>query len=72
MSSPGTKFLSRSVALRAFLDRQWLFSMVAVALFALLWVTGARGQGTGFVPVPTQGADAAEARRDLRFFLPAA
>jgi sigma-B regulation protein RsbU (phosphoserine phosphatase) len=43
--------MPRSVGARAFLDRQWLFLMVAVALFAVLWVTGARGQGTGFVPV---------------------
>ncbi|MGD0402052.1 MAG: PP2C family protein-serine/threonine phosphatase [Candidatus Acidiferrales bacterium] len=43
--------MPRSVGARAFLDRQLLFLMVAVALFALLWVTNVRGQGTGFVPV---------------------
>lgn len=46
-----TKFLSRSVGVRAFFTRQLLLFVVAVALFAVLWVTNVRGPGRGFVPV---------------------
>lgn len=44
------KFLSRFGA-RKFLSRQGLLFIVAVALFATLWVTNVRGPGTGFVSV---------------------
>src|ERR1700675_5012891 len=44
------KLLSPSGA-RTFFSRQGLLFVVAVALFAVLWVTNVRGTGTGFVPV---------------------
>src|SRR3984885_1201617 len=36
---------------RTFFSRQGVLLLVAVALFAILWVTNVRGRGTGFVPV---------------------
>ncbi|MGA7624814.1 MAG: PP2C family protein-serine/threonine phosphatase [Candidatus Acidiferrales bacterium] len=44
------KFLSRPGA-RKFLSSQGLLFIIAVALFAILWVTNVRGPGTGFVSV---------------------
>jgi len=45
------KLLSHSDGARAFFSRQGVLFVVAVALFAVLWVTNVRGTGTGFVPV---------------------
>lgn len=45
------KFFSRSDGARTFFSRQGLLFAVAVAMFAVLWVTNVRGPGTGFVPV---------------------
>ncbi len=45
------KFLSPSNDARTFFSRQGVLFVVAVALFAVLWVTNVRGPGTGFVPV---------------------
>jgi sigma-B regulation protein RsbU (phosphoserine phosphatase) len=45
------KLLSHSDAARTFFSRQGVLFVVAVALFAVLWVTNVRGPGTGFVPV---------------------
>src|SRR5579863_2145743 len=50
-SWPGAKFLSRSTGVRTFFARQRLLFSVAIALFAILWVTNVRGPGTGFVSV---------------------
>ena len=51
MPYSSTKFWFRSDGARAFFSRQGLLFAVAVALFAVLWVTNVRGPGTGFVPV---------------------
>jgi sigma-B regulation protein RsbU (phosphoserine phosphatase) len=51
MPFPTTKSLSRSVGVRTFFTRQLRLFLVAVAVFAILWATNVRGQGTGFVPV---------------------
>ena len=45
------KLLSHSDGARTFFSRQGVLFVVAVALFAVLWVTNVRGPGTGFVPV---------------------
>ena len=45
------KFLSRFGGVRTFFSRQGLLFIVAVALFAILWVTNVRGPGTEFVSV---------------------
>jgi len=45
------KLLSDSDGVRTFFSRQGVLFVVAVALFAVLWVTNVRGTGTGFVPV---------------------
>jgi phosphoserine phosphatase RsbU/P len=45
------KLLSHSDGARNFFSRQGVLFVVAVALFAILWVTNVRGPGTGFVPV---------------------
>jgi serine phosphatase RsbU (regulator of sigma subunit) len=45
------KLLSHSDAARTFFSRQGVLFVVAVALFAVLWVTNVRGPGTGLVPV---------------------
>src|SRR5579864_362685 len=45
------KLLSHSDGVRTFFSRQGVLFVVAVALFAVLWVTNVRGPGTGFVPV---------------------
>ncbi len=45
------KLLSHSDVARTFFLRQGVLFVVAVALFAVLWVTNVRGPGTGFVPV---------------------
>jgi sigma-B regulation protein RsbU (phosphoserine phosphatase) len=45
------KLLSHSDGARTFFSRQGVLFVVAVALFAVLWVTNTRGPGTGFVPV---------------------
>jgi serine phosphatase RsbU (regulator of sigma subunit) len=45
------KLLSHSDGARTFFSRQGVLFVVAVALFAVLWVTNMRGPGTGFVPV---------------------
>jgi hypothetical protein len=51
MAFPTPKFSFRSDGVRAFLARQVLLFVVAAALFAILWVTGVRGPGLGFVPI---------------------
>jgi phosphoserine phosphatase RsbU/P len=45
------KLLSHSAGAHTFFSRQGVLFVVAVALFAVLWVTNVRGPGTGFVPV---------------------
>jgi serine phosphatase RsbU (regulator of sigma subunit) len=45
------RFLSYSDGTRTFFSRQGLLFVVAVALYAVLWVTNVRGSGTGFVSV---------------------
>jgi sigma-B regulation protein RsbU (phosphoserine phosphatase) len=45
------KLLSHSDGARTFFSRQGVLFVVAVALFAVLWVTNVRGPGTDFVPV---------------------
>ncbi|HKN61437.1 MAG TPA: PP2C family protein-serine/threonine phosphatase [Candidatus Acidoferrales bacterium] len=55
MAFPTPKFLFRSTGVRAFLARQVLLFVVAAALFAILWVTGVRGPGLGFVPILLYG-----------------
>ena len=55
MAFPTPKFLFRSTGIRVFLAKQVLFFVVAVALFAILWVTGVRSQGMGFVPILLYG-----------------
>src|SRR5580658_10066150 len=45
------KRLSHFNGARTFFSRQGVLLVVAVALFAVLWVTNVRGPGTGFVPV---------------------
>jgi sigma-B regulation protein RsbU (phosphoserine phosphatase) len=45
------KLSSHSDGARTFFSRQGVLFVVAVALFAILWVTNVRGRGTGFVPV---------------------
>jgi phosphoserine phosphatase RsbU/P len=45
------KLLSHSDSARNFFSRQGVLFVVAIALFAVLWVTDVRGPGTGFVPV---------------------
>jgi len=45
-----SKLSSRTIGVRTF-SRQLVLVMVAVALFAILWVTNVRGPGTGFVPI---------------------
>jgi len=45
------KFLSHSEGARTFFSRQGVLFVVAVALFAVLWVTNVRGSGTSFVAV---------------------
>ena len=45
------KLLSHSDGARTFFSRQGVLFVVAVALFAVLWVTNVRGPGTGFVPI---------------------
>jgi phosphoserine phosphatase RsbU/P len=45
------KLLSHSDSARNFFSRQGVLFVVAIALFAVLWVTNMRGPGTGFVPV---------------------
>ncbi len=51
MTIPSAKSLSRSTGVRTFFARQRLLLSVAVALFAILWVTNVRGPGSGFVPI---------------------
>ncbi len=51
MAFPTPKFSFRSDGVRAFFARQVLLFVVATALFAILWVTGVRSQGMGFVPI---------------------
>src|SRR5271155_4221100 len=51
MTFPSAKSLSRSTGVRTFFARQQLLLSVAVALFAILWVTNVRGPGSGFVSV---------------------
>jgi sigma-B regulation protein RsbU (phosphoserine phosphatase) len=55
MAFPTLRFLFRSDGVRAFLARQVLLFAVAAALFAILWVTGVRGPGLGFVPILLYG-----------------
>jgi sigma-B regulation protein RsbU (phosphoserine phosphatase) len=55
MAFPTPKFSFRSDGVRVFLGRQVLLFVVAVALFAILWVTGVRGPGAGFVPILLYG-----------------
>jgi sigma-B regulation protein RsbU (phosphoserine phosphatase) len=55
MAFPTPKFSFRSDRVRAFLARQVLLFVVAAALFAILWVTGVRGPGLGFVPILLYG-----------------
>jgi sigma-B regulation protein RsbU (phosphoserine phosphatase) len=55
MAFPTPKFSFRSDGVRAFLARQVLLFVVAAALFAILWVTGVRGPGLGFVPILLYG-----------------
>lgn len=55
MAFPTPKFSFRSDGVRAFLARQVLLFAVAAALFAILWVTGVRGPGLGFVPILLYG-----------------
>jgi hypothetical protein len=45
------KLLFHSDGARTCFTRQGVLFVVAVALFALLWVTNVRGPGSGFVPV---------------------
>jgi hypothetical protein len=45
------RFLSYPDGTRTFFSRQGLLFVVAVALYAVLWVTNVRGSGTGFVSV---------------------
>lgn len=46
-----TKVSSRFDGASTFFSRQGMLFVVAVSLFAVLWVTNVRGQGMGFVPV---------------------
>jgi hypothetical protein len=55
MAFPTPKFLFRSAGVRAFFTKQVLLFVVAVALFAILWVTGVRSPGMGFVPILLYG-----------------
>src|ERR1700674_696293 len=45
------RFLSHSGGARTFFSRQGVLFVVAVALFAVLWVPNVPRPGTGFVPV---------------------
>lgn len=45
------KLSSRTIGVRASLARQLVLVMVAVALFAILWVANVRGPGMGLVPI---------------------
>jgi hypothetical protein len=45
------KLLSHSDSARNCFSRQGVLFVVAIALFAVLWVTKVRGPGTDFVPV---------------------
>jgi phosphoserine phosphatase RsbU/P len=51
MAYPSTKVWFLSAGVRTFLARQRLCFVVGVALYAVLWVTGVRGPGSGFLPV---------------------
>src|ERR1700733_4933229 len=51
MKFPTPNLFSHLDGARAFFSRQGVLLLVAVALFAVLWVTNARGPGTGFGPV---------------------
>jgi phosphoserine phosphatase RsbU/P len=51
MTFSTAKLFSHLNGARSFFSRQGLLLLVAVALFAVLWVTNVRGPGTGFVPV---------------------
>lgn len=45
----GAKYSSRFIVVRTFLSRQLPLVMVAVALFAILWVANVRGPGMNFI-----------------------
>jgi sigma-B regulation protein RsbU (phosphoserine phosphatase) len=51
MTFPTAKLFSHLDGARTFFSRQGVLLLVAVALFAVLWVTNVRGPGTGFGPV---------------------
>src|SRR6202167_5718148 len=51
MTFSTAKLFSHLDGARTFFSRQGVLLLVAVALFAVLWVTNVRGPGTGFVPV---------------------
>ncbi|MGB2627848.1 MAG: PP2C family protein-serine/threonine phosphatase [Candidatus Acidiferrum sp.] len=49
MMATGAKYSSRFIVVRTFLSRQLPLVMVAVALFAILWVANVRGPGMNFI-----------------------
>jgi len=51
MPSPTAKLLFRSSKVRAFFTSQIRLLLVGIAVFAILWATNVRGQGTGFVAI---------------------